>query len=304
MAFSGVDAVVLGVADIGASRRFLADCGLREVFAAPDRLVCETRDGGEIVVRPADAPDLPPAPTPGAVLREVVWGVADAAALKGALTRLGAAEALVPGPDGLPRALDPAGLRLAFRVSRRRSVKVAPIAANAPGNPARIDLRATPPDPVEPVRIGHLALHASDLAAMRAFYTEAMGFLVSDESPGHATFLRCRRRGAHHDLLLVGRDAPPGLDHLGLTLADGREVIGAGRALARGGWQALAGPGPLEVSSAWAWRFASPLGVPVEFHADDDYCTEAWVPGHFAQGAETTFGWALSGARAGDAGPG
>jgi catechol 2,3-dioxygenase-like lactoylglutathione lyase family enzyme len=293
MAFSGVDAVVLGVADLGAARRFLADCGLREVFAAPDRLVCETRDGGEVVVRPADAPDLAPAPTPGAVLREVIWGVADAAALKRALTRLGAADALVAGPDGLPRALDPAGFRLAFRVSRRRPVKVAPMPANAPGNPGRIDRRAAASPGIEPVRIGHLGLCGGDLAAMRAFYTEAMGFLVSDEAPGHAAFLRCRRRGTHHDLLLLGRDGPAGLDHLGLTLVDAREVIGAGRAMAGAGWQSAAGPGPLDVSSAWAWRFASPLGPVVEFHADDDYCTEAWEPGHVAPGAEAAFAWTL-----------
>ena len=294
MAFSGVDAVVLGVADIGASRRFLADCGLREVFAAEGRVVCETRDGAEIVLRPAEAPDLPPPAAPGAVLREVVWGVADAAALKGALTRLGAAEALVPGPDGLPRAVDPAGLRLAFRVSRRRTVKMAPMPANAPGNPARIDRRAPPAERAEPARIGHIALHAQDIAAMRAFYTEAMGFQPSDDIPGHAAFLRCRRRGAHHDLLLLRRDGAPGLDHLGLTLADLREVLGAGSALARAGWTALAAPGLRQVSSAWAWRFAGPLGPAVEFRADDDYCTEAWEAGSFPPGEEAQFGRTLT----------
>lgn len=294
MAFSGVDAVVLGVADIGASRRFLADCGLHEVFADKGRVVCETRDGAEIVLRPAEAPDLPPPAAPGAVLREMVWGVADAAALKGALTRLGAAEALVPGPDGLPRAVDPSGLRLAFRVSHRRVVKMAPVPANAPGNPARIDRRATLPERAAPARIGHVALHGPDLGAMRAFYTEAMGFQPSDDSPGHAAFLRCRRRGPHHDLLLLGRDGPAGLDHLGLTLADLREVLGAGQALARAGWTALAGPALREVSSAWAWRFASPLGTAVEFRADDDYCTEAWEPGSFAPGDAAGFGVSLS----------
>jgi catechol 2,3-dioxygenase-like lactoylglutathione lyase family enzyme len=136
-------------------------------------------------------------------------------------------------------------------------------------------------------------LRGGDLAAMRAFYTEAMGFLVSDEAPGHAAFLRCRRRGTHHDLLLLGEAGGAGLDHLGLTLVDAREVIGAGQALARAGWRSAAGPGPLEVSSAWAWRFASPLGPAVEIHADDDYCTEAWAPAHFPPGAEMAFAWTL-----------
>jgi hypothetical protein len=74
MGFSGVDAVVFGVADMGEAKRFLGDWGLRQVFADADRLVYETRDGGEVVVRPADAPDLPPPIEPGNTLREVIWG--------------------------------------------------------------------------------------------------------------------------------------------------------------------------------------------------------------------------------------
>lgn len=286
MSFWGVDAVLLGVAEMDASRRFLADCGLHETFAAPDRAVFETRDGTELILRPAAAPDLPPAPVPGAALREVTWGAPDAAALKASLTRLGAAEALVPGPDGLARAVDPAGLRLGFRVSRRRPLRVVPLAANAPGNPGRVDRRASVPAGAEPLRIGHLALAAPDLGAMRAFYTEAMGFLPSDESPGHAVFLRCRRRGEHHQLLLRRREGPALLEQLGLALADVQEVLGAGQALARQGWADAGGPRRLAISSAWAWSFAAPFGAAVTLHADDDYCTEAWVPGRFAPGEE------------------
>lgn len=294
MGFSGVDAVLFGVADMMASRRFLAASGLREVYAAPDRLVAETRDGGEIILVPADAPDLPPPAWPGAVLREVVWGAVDAAALKDGLARLGGVGALVAGPDGLPRAVDPNGLRLAFRVSRRRHVKVAPTPANAPGNPVRIDRRAPAADRVAPVRIGSLALRAADFGAMRTFYAEAMGFVPSDESPDHAVFLRCRRRGEHHNLLLTARPGAPGVASLSLTLADLHEVMAGGLALARDGWGSASGPGRREVSSAWAWGFRSPLGLAVELRADDDYCTEAWQPGHFAAGAEAAM-WCLAG---------
>jgi catechol 2,3-dioxygenase-like lactoylglutathione lyase family enzyme len=288
-----VDAVLFGVADMVASRRFLAASGLREIHAAPDRLVAETRDGSEVILVPADAPDLPPPAWPGATLREVVWGAVDAAALKDGLARLGGSGALVAGPDGLPRALDPNGLRLAFRVSRRRHVTVAPTPANAPGNPARIDRRAPSAEGAAPVRIGQLALHAADLDAMRAFYAETMGFVPSDEAPGHAVFLRCRRRGEHHNLLLTTRPGEAGAERLGFALADLHEVMAGGLALARDGWVSAAGPGRRELSSAWAWSFHSPLGLAVELRADDDYCTEAWQPGRFAAGAEAAM-WGLA----------
>lgn len=293
MGFSGIDAVLFGVADMASSRRFLAASGLREIHAAPDRVVAETRDGTEVVLVPADAPDLPPPAWPGATLREVVWGATDAAGLKNGLAQLGAVGALVAGPDGLPRALDPNGLRLAFRVSRRRHVKVAPTPANAPGNPARIDRRAPSPAGAAPVRIGSLALEAADLSAMRAFYVEAMGFVPSDESPGHAVFLRCRRRGEHHALLLTARPAAPGAARLAFTVGDLNEVMAGGLALLRDGWRSTAGPGRLELSSAWAWSFESPLGLAAQLRADDDYCTEAWEAGRFAPGAETAM-WGLA----------
>lgn len=295
MGFSGVDAVFFGVSDMGEARRFLDDWGLRQVFAGPDRLVYETRDGGEVIVRPADAPDLPPAIEPGSTLREVIWGASDAGTLKEALDRLSAHGALVPGPDGLPRATDPNGLRLGFRVSRRRAVTATPTPVNAPGNPARIDRRAPVHERAEPVKLGHIALHAADLAAMRAFYTAAMGFIVSDEYPGHGAFLRCRRRGEHHSLFLLGRPGRPGVDHIAFTLTDLHEVIGGGIGMARKGWTTEIGPGRHAVSSAYFWYFRSPLGPPLEYHADDDYCTEAWVPGAFARAPEVLAEWAIAG---------
>jgi len=59
MGLSGIDAVVFGVTDMAEAKRFLDDWGTRAVSVSPDRLVYETRDGGQVIVRPADAADLP-----------------------------------------------------------------------------------------------------------------------------------------------------------------------------------------------------------------------------------------------------
>ena len=295
MGFSGVDAVVFGVADMAEARRFLLDWGLGEVSAAADRAVFETRDGGEVILRPADAPDLPPAIEPGNTLREVIWGAADGAALQAGLDRLGAATTLSAGPDGLPRAADPNGLRHAFRVSRRRAVVVTPTPANAPGSPGRIDRRSPVVERAAPIKLGHIVLFAADFPAMRDFYTAAMGFIVSDEYPGHGVFLRCNRRGEHHNLFILNRPGKPGVNHVAFTLADVHEVIGGGIAMAKKGWKTEIGPGRHPISSAYFWYFHNPLGPPLEYYADDDYCTEAWVPGQFTRKPELFAEWAIAG---------
>lgn len=278
MAFTGVDAFVFGVADMAEARRFLTDWGLRERLAQPDRLVFETQDGGEVIVRPHDAPDLPPAIEPGNALREVIWGVQDAATAE----RLGAP-------------VDPNGMQLRFRVSRRRPVKVTPTPQNAPGSPGRVDRRSPVHDRADPIKLGHVVLFAADFAAMRAFYTETVGFTVSDEYPGHGVFLRCRTPGEHHNLFILNRPGKPGVNHVAFTLRDVHEVIGGGIAMAGKGWRTEIGPGRHPISSAYFWYFLNPLGPPLEYYADDDWCTEAWVPQQFARKPELFAEWAIAG---------
>src|ERR1700744_4072146 len=119
MSLQGIDAVVFGVADMAEAKRFLDDWGVTPVSATEDKLVYRTRDGAEVIVRPKDAPDLPPAIEPGNTVREVIWGAATAAALDKSLETLRTVDSFRTGADGLPRVTDPNGLSLAFRVSQR-----------------------------------------------------------------------------------------------------------------------------------------------------------------------------------------
>lgn len=293
MALNGVDAVTFGVADMDAAHRFCLDWGLTEVSAERDRLLFRTRDGGEVVVRPKDAPDLPPAIEPGNTVREITWGAADDAALRDTLDRLRARGALV-GDDEV-HARDPNGLRNSFRVSRRVPVAVTPTPANAPGAHNRVDRRSPVHDRAQPVQIGHVVLFAADFAAMRDFYLDAMGLILSDEYPGHGAFLRCQVRGEHHNLFVLNRPGKPGVNHVAFTVTDIHEVIGGGIAMARKGWKTEIGPGRHPISSAYFWYFHNPLGAPVEYYADDDYCTENWKPGQFVRSPELFAEWAIAG---------
>ncbi len=70
-------------------------------------------------------------------------------------------------------------------------------------------------------KIGHIALYVADIQASKRFYTEVLGFEVSDEyddsmMPGGAVFLRCNPD--HHGIALFKAQGPnpsdAGMHHL------------------------------------------------------------------------------------------
>lgn len=85
-------------------------------------------------------------------------------------------------------------------------------------------------------KIGHVVLMVSDVKRSTHFYTQVLGFKVSDVypdsmMPGKMVFMRCNND--HHGVALVGRrpgDAPAAnieLDHLAFEVASLDEVIRA-----------------------------------------------------------------------------
>ncbi len=295
MALTGIDAVIFGVSDMAEAQRFLDDWGVKPISVDPDRLVYETRDGAEVIVRPIDAPDLPPPIEPGKTVREVIWGAATDAELASTLARLSAGGGVVTGADGLSRITDPNGLSLAFRVSRRRAVAVTPTPVNAPGAHHRINQRSPVYERAHPITIGHIVLFAGDFQAMRTFYTERLGFVISDEYPNHGVFTRCQSVGEHHNLFILNRPGKPGVNHVAFTVTDIHEVIGGGIAMSQKGWKTEIGPGRHPISSAYFWYFENPLAAPLEYYADDDFCTEAWQPQTFERKPELFAEWAVVG---------
>jgi catechol-2,3-dioxygenase len=73
--------------------------------------------------------------------------------------------------------------------------------------------------------VSHLEFRVRDLAAMEAFYTQALGFVVTDRGAGEAGMVFLSRSPAeHHQIVLnpVGKDAagaPDRLDHVAFRLS-------------------------------------------------------------------------------------
>jgi catechol 2,3-dioxygenase-like lactoylglutathione lyase family enzyme len=280
MSIEGIDRITYGVEDLAACRRFFLDWGLKLAREDGNGPEFESLNGCEVFVRRADDPSLPPAVEPGSTLREVIWGVeseADLTVLRG-----------VP-------AIDPNGIGLGFRVSRKRPVSVEGTPANVWGHAARIDTPSPVYDRAEPVEVGHVVFFTDKLAEMTSFY-EKIGFHVSDRYPGRGVFLRCAARGGHHDLFLLQLpDGKRGLNHVAFTVRDLHEVIGGGLAMARNGWETQLGPGRHPISSALFWYFKSPAGGLAEYFADEDVLTENWQPRDFTPSAEMFAEWAVAG---------
>jgi catechol 2,3-dioxygenase-like lactoylglutathione lyase family enzyme len=295
MALMGIDAVVFGIADLKEAARFLDDWGVSRVTANADTLVYRTRDGAEVIVRCKDAPDLPPPIEAGNTVREVIWGAADGAELKKTLDPLRGLPSFRVGTDGLPRVADPNGMSLAFRVTRRTPIVVKPTGTNAPGSHQRVNQRSPVHERAHPINIGHVVVFANDFAAMRSFYTEKLGFAVSDEYPGHGVFMRCQKVGDHHNLFVLNRPGKPGINHVAFTVTDIHEVIGGGIAMSKKGWKTEIGPGRHPISSAYFWYFENPLAAPLEYYADEDFCTEDWKPGTHERKPELFAEWAIVG---------
>lgn len=100
----------------------------------------------------------------------------------------------------------------------------------------------TPPKgmPFRLNKIGHIALHVTDLVRSARFYTQVLGFKISDVygddmMPGGAVFLRCN--ADHHGIALFPATkeqlAGAGLHHLAFEVSSVDEVLRAREQLRR-----------------------------------------------------------------------
>jgi len=175
---------------------------------------------------------------PGSAPAIIGWEVADAAALDALAARLEAHGTRVRRANANERAVtgliafeDPQGTRLeAFHGPQR---------ADAPFVPAR---------PISgfrtgPLGMGHAVLHVADAKALLPFYTEVLGFRVTDwgetsyplyffhMNPRHHSFamVGSGRQGLHHFMVELGAldDVGQGLDIA--RTEEGRLALGLGR---------------------------------------------------------------------------
>jgi catechol 2,3-dioxygenase-like lactoylglutathione lyase family enzyme len=291
-AISGIDAAVFGVVDLRAAKRFLDDWGMHRVRSGKFGADYLCVDQSEVSVRPADSPQLRRAIEPGSTLRELVWGVRNRRSLDAIAENLARDRSASLDSDGTLHSVDDTGLAIAFRLTRRKALKLRPSAFNTPGCAARVDRTAPFYDRATPQEISHVVLGVPDIRAVERFYCGRLGFRVSDRYVGRAVFLRAAPAGNHHHLFVLNSaDRRFHFNHIAFKVRDIHEVIGGGQALAARGWKTHAGPGRHYPSSACFWYFKSPLGGAAEYAADEDMVTAKWRARRFVMSPESFSEW-------------
>ncbi|MBX3643116.1 MAG: VOC family protein [Rubrivivax sp.] len=282
----GLDALVFGVDDLPACRQYLVDYGLKD--AGGGRF--EALDGTAIVLRAQDDASLPPGLGTASMLRETVYGVADAATLDAIEAELRRdREATRRG--GIVRCVDDAGFALAFQVTVRKPLALAAEAVNAPGAaPQRgPNLLGVAPDaPALPRSLSHVVYFVPDADRAQAFY-QRLGFVCTDRFTGVGPFLRPAGTRDHHTLFMI--QTPPfmkGVEHFTFHMGGPTDVLLAGTRFVEKGYQSFWGPGRHKFGSNWFWYFNSPLGCHVEYDADMDLHDDTWVAREGPMGADAS----------------
>lgn len=297
MSIVGIDRVVLGVDEMDEARRFLSDFGLSEVEPGSAGARFRAQDGADLVLRNARDTALPHAVGSPVNARETVWGVEDKATLERIGAELSRDRQVQLGTDGVLRSIDETGYGIAFQVTQRQATSLGPALQNTYGEPPMRgrNQRVNFTTAVRPRSIGHIVFYVPDLNAARDFYTERLGFRVTDSYRGRSVFLRAPGSNDHHNLFLIEKpDSPGGLHHIECHVADFNEVMLGGNRLAGKGWKTQVGPGRHVLGSNYFWYFKTPFGSAMELAADMDWVDDAWEPGEWDYSPEMVAAWTTS----------
>jgi catechol 2,3-dioxygenase-like lactoylglutathione lyase family enzyme len=265
MALHRLTTITLGVPDVAASAAFLRDFGLT---GYDDRF--STRDGGEQLRLEATAQRS---------LRSLGVGAQDEGDLRRIATRarnVAPATVIESSPGRLVLREPVTGLLVEVTVAAPYAPPVAGHNFNRPGPVTdRYDVPAESVltlDPVCPSNLTHVVYGTPDQPATLAFFTDIVGFEISDQVPGLIAFTRCGE--VHHNLAIQA--APIAFPHhIAFEVDDIDDVVRGGQRMVdldphRHVW----GVGRHAIGSNWFWYLRDPSGTFVEYTADIDRISE------------------------------
>ncbi len=133
------------------------------------------------------------------------------------------------------------------------------------------EYRFPPEDPAQngimPIKLGHVAYRVRDVQAVVKFYTEVLGFRVSDWRDETFAFLRC---GPDHHTVNFVYDDVPQLHHIAFEVKDWAEIQKACECLAKHGIPLVWGPGRHIIGHNIAIYHRNADKVRVEFFCEMD----------------------------------
>ena len=143
---------------------------------------------------------------------------------------------------------------------------------------------------VRPRRLGHVVIGSLDQEASQRFFTEGLGFKVSDRVPGLASFMRCSTD--HHNLLV--QQAPVNFLHHTAWEVDDVDEVGRGATAMLEGHpeRHVWGLGRHHIGSNFFWYLKDPVGNFSEYYSDLDIILDdqLWKPS-VVEGARGLYNW-------------
>jgi hypothetical protein len=186
------------------------------------------------------------------------------------------------------------GVRVTLEVAPRLRQQLVPATVyNGPGRLERPDGRApgfSRPDPVRPRKLGHAVIGSTDHRSTTSFFTDGLGFKVSDRIKDVGAFMRCSTD--HHNVLVLA--APVNFLHHTSWQVDDIDDVGRGAfAMLEGRPERhVWGLGRHYAGSNFFWYLKDPAGNFSEYYSDMDCIVDdqLWTPEDL-EGARGLFAW-------------
>ena len=282
MALHRLASITIGVPNVEDTARYYAEFGLTR---DGDRF--STTDGGE---------QLCIVEAPSRRLVELVIGADDPDDLDRVARRLaGLGVPTERHPTRLSAIEMHSGVRVIVENSPRISQVPAVVApGNGPGRVERTNDRASAvlrDAPIRPRKLGHVVIGTPDAEASQRFFVDGIGFKVSDQVPGIASFMRCSTD--HHNLLI--QPSPVAFLHHSSWQVDDVDEVGRGATRMLDGhperhtW----GLGRHSIGSNFFWYLRDPAGSFSEYYSDMDTITDdqLWTPGTWEPSLRALYTW-------------
>ena len=164
---------------------------------------------------------------------------------------------------------------------------------NGPGRVERAGTRAPGilrEGQVKPRKLGHVVIGSTDGPATQKFFTEGLGFKVSDAIRSRGAFMRCSTD--HHNVLV--QQAPVNFLHHTAWQVDDIDEIGRGATamLDEHPERHVWGLGRHHAGSNFFWYLKDPAGNFSEYYSDLDCIVDdaLWEPGDL-EGARGLYNW-------------
>ncbi len=253
--------ITLGVPDVAASSAFFTDFGL--TATGEGRLA--TRDGGDQLELVTSAHRR---------LHRLGVGASDRDDLDRIARRVdavGLGSVVESTPDRLVVAEPVTGLLVEVTVAAPYDAPEIGHTFNRPGSTERHDVPADSvltAEPVHPSNLTHVVYGTPDQPTTLRFFTDVLGFEISDQIPGIIAFTRCSE--VHHNFAI--QTAPVAFPHhIAFEVDDIDDVVRGGQHMVDGDPdRQMWGVGRHAIGSNWFWYLRDPSGTFVEYTSDID----------------------------------